>query len=134
MPTENSSVLKNFYFWIAFSWTSIIAFLCLESANNLPKIAIHNFDKLVHASFHFVLTFLWFLYFRNKKFQDKVRTAIAKAFLLSFCYGIAIEIAQKLFTTTRSADVFDVLANTIGALIAVFIVFRIKKIMEKQNL
>ena len=41
------------------------------------------------------------------------------SFLLSFGFGISIEILQELFTATRHADVFDVLANLTGATIAI---------------
>jgi len=41
------------------------------------------------------------------------------SFLLSFGFGISIEILQELFTTTRHADLFDVLANLTGATIAI---------------
>lgn len=42
-----------------------------------------------------------------------------KVFLVSVTYGILIEILQEVFTTTRKADIMDVLANAIGGLIAV---------------
>jgi len=40
-------------------------------------------------------------------------------------YGIAMEICQKLFTTTRTADVLDLLANTAGALVGLLIITKI---------
>jgi VanZ family protein len=47
------------------------------------------------------------------------------SFLFSVFFGIGIEIAQELFTTTRHAEVFDVLANLSGAtlMVAVVILF-----------
>lgn len=44
------------------------------------------------------------------------------SFLFSVFFGIGIEIAQELFTTTRHAEVFDVLANLSGATLAVAMV------------
>lgn len=44
------------------------------------------------------------------------------SFLFSVFFGIGIEIAQELFTTTRHAEVFDVLANLSGATLTVAMV------------
>ena len=52
------------------------------------------------------------------------------AVLFSFFYGIAIEIMQGLFTTTRSADVLDVLANVTGAILASVTILVLKKIIN----
>lgn len=52
------------------------------------------------------------------------------SFSLSVFFGITIEIVQGLFTTTRSADVFDVFANIFGATIGVLamaLFYKIKK-------
>ena len=42
--------------------------------------------------------------------------------MVSVFFGIFIEIAQQDFTTTRKADVLDVLANTAGALSALIVI------------
>jgi VanZ family protein len=60
------------------------------------------------------------------------RKKILKVLIASFLFGVLIEIFQGCFTTTRQADVMDVLANTIGAISAgiliYFIIKRIKKL------
>ncbi len=76
-------------------------------------------DKYVHFTFHFVFTWLWFLYFNHKKKGQRNSKTIIIVFFLSVFFGIAIEIMQELFTTTRKADVFDVMANMTGAIAAV---------------
>jgi VanZ family protein len=52
---------------------------------------------------------------------------------VSLCYGIVIELMQELFTTTRHADVFDVLANLTGATIAFLLLVIFKNIKSKTN-
>jgi VanZ family protein len=132
--TKNSLVHKNKYFWIAIFWTLTIAFLCLENSSDFPKIGINNLDKVAHFSFHFLFTILWFLSFRNQETKNNVKLAITKAFCLSVTYGIFIEIAQKLFTLTRKADFFDVLANSFGAFCALILVFVINKKIKDESL
>lgn len=97
-------------------------FLCLEDSNDLPKIKIQNLDKFVHASFHFVFVVIWFLYIRISKDSIHNKVRIKKVFWFSVLFGISIEFLQYFFTTTRKADVFDVFANIIGAILAVLAV------------
>ena len=74
-------------------------------------------DKYVHFTFHFVFTILWSYYFFV--LYDKVNFKIVLGIvLLSFIYGVLIEILQETFTLTRHADVVDVIANSAGAITA----------------
>ena len=111
-------MLKKIYLFAALTWTFSILFLCLATFNNLPEIAVKNADKYVHFIFHFGFVMLWFLYLDFNKPMKTGFKRIFVLFLLSFLFGVAIEIAQKLFTTSRNADVFDVAANTTGTLTA----------------
>lgn len=107
------------YFISSIIWALIIAFLCLESSAGLPKVKVFGIDKIVHCGFHFVLTGLLFTFFWNNNFIKNNNSFLKKAFLISLIYGILIEVAQQLFTTTRQADVLDVLANVTGAILAI---------------
>jgi glycopeptide antibiotics resistance protein len=48
------------------------------------------------------------------------------AFVFSFIFGISIEIMQELFTTTRSADFFDVMSNVFGSTLSVILIILLK--------
>ncbi|MDK2771512.1 VanZ family protein [Flavobacterium haoranii] len=111
---------RNF-FWLAIIWTLFITVLCLVSVNDLPSVSIQNKDKITHAMFYFVFVFLW-----GNAFTKNSKTFF-KVFVFAILYGIIIEIFQGVFTETRSADFFDVLANTFGALLGLLLLF-IKKI------
>ena len=124
--TNNLLVLNKIYLILALIWTTIVTFLCLINNNELPIPKFEkNTDKLGHMVFHIGITSLWFLYFKYKFVN--VKTALIQAFLFSFVYGILIEIAQGLFTTTRSTDILDVAANTTGALLVVTAILLIEK-------
>ena len=109
------------FFWAAFFWTGIIAYFCLVQLNNVPFATVSNLDKLVHTFFHLVFTSLWFLFFKKHLSNSNSLKPLLISFLLSFGFGISIEILQEFFTTTRHADLFDVLANLIGATIAILV-------------
>jgi VanZ family protein len=120
--TKHLSAHKNKIIYFAVLWTLAVTFACLVSFNKVPTISIKNIDKLVHVCFHFGIAFLWMLYFVIQKNIPKKKAAI-KAFVLSLFLGIIIEICQHVFTTTRRADFLDVIANTIGALLAIGLLF-----------
>lgn len=125
---------KQLYFWIAVFWTIIVSYLCLTSSNNIPQVSILYVDKLVHVFFHFVFTSLWILFFKTKIINSKKFSPFLTSFSLSVFFGITIEILQGFFTTTRSADIFDVFANITGASLAVLILFLYYKIKDSKNI
>ncbi|WP_414000076.1 VanZ family protein [Flavobacterium sp. W1B] len=128
--TKNLLVHKLIFFWLAFSWTAIVLVLCLISFNNVPSVNVQNFDKYVHVFFHFVFTFLWILFLKEQTKNGNSKKPYLVSFLFSVFFGMLIEIAQGAFTINRQADVFDVLANTTGAFLAVLVLsiyFRLKR-------
>jgi VanZ family protein len=127
-------VRKQFFCGVALTWTFLILFFCLTQSSNIPiiGIGIPHLDKLVHVFFHFVFTLLWFLFLRNQlKSRSNIRLLVI-SFSLSVFYGIGIEIMQGVFTTTRKADLFDVLANMSGALLAAFVIQMFFKIEDSK--
>ena len=56
------------------------------------------------------------------------------AWISSLFFGIAIELIQQYVTTTRNADIIDVLANSTGATFAVLLILKLNtynKIIDK---
>ena len=121
------------FFCAAVFWTGIIAYFCLVQLNNVPFANVSNIDKLVHAFFHFVFTSLWFLFFKKHFSNSNRLKPLLISFLLSFGFGISIEILQELITATRHADLFDVLANLFGAtsaIVGIFLWNRFNKVVR----
>jgi VanZ family protein len=125
-------VLKNAIFSLAIGWTILIAVLCLVKFNDLPSFGVSGADKYVHFTFHFVFTILWGFY-SWAKLNDITISKIGRVVILSFCYGILIEIFQEIYTKTRHADIFDVLANGTGALVALVFFVLIKRQKLQTN-
>lgn len=120
-------MLKRIFFYSAIFWTGVILFLCLLKSEEIPKINIQNLDKAIHAFLHFVFTSLWFLYFKKKWSSSNINKLLILSFIGSFFFGISIELLQLYFTTTRTADVFDVLANIVGSTLAIFTLILLNK-------
>jgi VanZ family protein len=130
---NNLSVPKQLLLIWAIICSGIITYFCLTSSSNIPAINFPSIDKIVHFCFHFGFTVSWILFFK-KELKGKEANDY-KAYLISFIFsvffGITIEILQGVLTTTRNPDVTDILANTIGATIAVFSAIAFRKQIDK---
>ena len=113
---------RNFFLFSAIIWSGLILYLCLKNSKDYKQIELPNIDKLVHFGFHFGFTILWFLYLKKKLNYSKKLTILFFIVIVSFLFGIAIELLQQYFTTTRTADVFDIVANTSGAFTAALLI------------
>jgi len=125
--TKNLLVPKYLLLSIALLWTGIVSYLCLVNSNEIPVVNIPNLDKCIHTFFHLVFTFVWFLFFARQLQYNSISKPLIFSAVLSFAFGITIEILQSLFTTTRSADILDVVANLVGTTLASFVVLSCKK-------
>ena len=111
-------------------WTGFVAYLCLVSSDKLPEVNVFKFDKLGHFTFHFILTILWFLFWKTT-YKTENKFALLKAFLFSFFFGVVIEVCQGAFTESRQSDIHDIFANSVGALTAVLFLYIIDKWRSK---
>jgi VanZ family protein len=123
-------VPKYLLFLVALFWTGIVSYFCLVNSSDIPTIDIPNLDKCIHAFFHLVFTFVWFLFFSKHLQIDLIFKPLMCSVVLSFVFGITIEILQNLITTTRSADVLDIVANMVGSILAIFVIV----ILNKSNI
>ena len=111
-------------------YTLFLTFSLLAPGKGLPSVSIPFFDKWVHIVALFLLTYVWLLY-RGLSYSKKI-TAIQLGFLC-FIYGIIIEALQHWFTASRTADVFDVIANGIGCLLGYIVFIKTRNIFISQK-
>lgn len=98
--------------WGAVLWTSIILFACTIPGNEIPKVNLFDhFDKVVHFALFFIFYCLWFFRWKAKWLW----------FILSILLGFAVEWYQLAFVPGRSFDVWDGVADSFGALVAVWV-------------
>jgi len=113
--------------------SGIITYFCLTDSSNIPSVNFPSIDKIVHFCFHFGFTISWILFFKKElkgKGADDYKAYLV-SFIFSVFFGITIEILQGVFTTTRAADVTDILANTIGGTTGVFTAIALKKTIDR---
>lgn len=112
-------MFKRYGFTIGFiCWILIITILSLSSFEDIDTegINIPHLDKLIHFFFYFVAAILGILLIRERtKGQFNLTRAIIISGLSVIIYGIIIEVIQDTFTENRSGELYDVLANSLGA-------------------
>ena len=113
-------LLERKFFWLALIWTFVITVASLVSVNSFSKIKSVGNDKIVHFLFYLFFVILWGLV---KRQNDSNRKYYLFVFLVAMSYGLIIEVLQEILTNTRQADFYDFLANTIGALTALVVLF-----------
>ncbi len=76
-------------------------------------------DKLVHVVLFGSLALSFFVHFEYSK-NTNLKSVRAKALVMIFCivYGIAMEYYQKYFVPSRGFEVKDMLADALGAILA----------------
>lgn len=120
MPKLTKSLFKDNFFIVALGITISIAYLSLMK---MPKVEVNisNIDKFYHSFAYFTLSFCWLFSFYKK---PKLKNIIVISCII---YGIVIEVLQDTLTMYRTGDFRDVLANTVGIVLGLFIYNQIFK-------
>ncbi|MBL4669736.1 MAG: VanZ family protein [Flavobacteriales bacterium] len=104
----------------AIIWLVVILILSGYPGNQLPKIAVWQFDKWVHTLMYGVLSFLVLIPY-SKQFSVKGNRFKIGLFIILFgiFYGGFMEILQNNIFINRSGNWIDFIANSLGAIIGV---------------
>ena len=112
------SLLENNAIYIAVFFTICILFGSLVKSEFIVVESISVSDKIYHLIAYFLLVLSWlYAFFKREKFEENVKYIILGCFI----FGIIIEILQGVITSYRTASYLDIVANTIGVLLAVVI-------------
>ncbi len=96
-------------------WIFAVTYASLKAPSHNPPpffLIFKNSDKLVHFTMYFGMCF-WIFY---STIDSERKRRYVVSLMASICYGIVMEILQKLTAMGRSMDVWDALANSLGAL------------------
>ena len=113
-------LLEGNAYTIAVFFTLFITFISLVSLKGMTQIKMENSDKLGHFLAYFLLSLSWFSALKNKFNNNLI-------IILLISYGIIIEVLQEVLTVHRQADFKDVLANSIGVILAYLLYQKINK-------
>lgn len=118
------NLLQANAYLIAIGLTAFIAYLSLDSFSEI-NMPIDNIDKIFHSLAYFFLALSWF--FAVEKSHSIFKYRIVVAFLV-IIFGIIIEVLQSSLTTYRTADYYDIMANSFGILIAMVLFNRLLRL------
>ena len=112
------SLLEDNAIYIAIFFTISITIGSLVKSDFIVVKSISVSDKIYHLIAYFLLMLSWLYVFCKKEtFQKNVKYVILGCII----FGIIIEILQGVITSYRTASYLDIVANTIGVLLAVLI-------------
>lgn len=96
----------------------VILYLSLansQSFDDVPFLNIPYFDKIAHFLMYFGLMSVIVFEHRN---EITGRAQVSLIGLIPFLYGILMEMLQLTITASRSGNIFDVIANSAGIIVA----------------
>ncbi|CAK7044332.1 MAG: VanZ family protein [Petrimonas sp.] len=113
----------------------IFTVTCLISSDDVPQLPqIIAWDKIAHFGMFFVLSAVsLFDYYRLHNGRPRMSRWVFWGFILPVIYGAAIELMQKYFFSSRSAELADFLADLLGSLTAWLIALFLYKKNRKQE-
>ena len=117
--------------YLGIFYTLFVTFLLLFPAIEAPKIGVPSFDKIGHVCVFAILVMVWLLYAFLK--SEAYRIRLFWVVLIVFFYGIVIEVLQGLFFQTRTAEGWDIVANSAGILLGWLIFQKIKKVFSPKS-
>lgn len=114
---------------IVFHWLPLVFYCTLifiQSSRpfpgNIPDILF--IDKVLHFFGYALLGVLFFRAYHTLPLKNRPRPMIFLSIISATLYGISDEIHQH-FVPTRSADIWDVLADMLGSIFGVLIIHHI---------
>jgi VanZ family protein len=121
------SKAKLLFLLPAILYTGLILYLSLINLADTPVKDLGMSDKMMHGGAYFGLGLLWML-FATFTFEDKgLFKRIIVISVISIAFGIFIEVLQDTLTSYRQLDFYDILANTIGVVVAGVFVWSLRK-------
>ncbi len=129
---QTHKMIRNNKFTIIISL--VILYLSLASASTFERFskleALPYADKFVHFGLYFAFTAI--LIFEHRNLFKDTRQLLLSA-LIPFFFGALMEFLQTDITTTRSGDVFDLLADSVGIAGALYLWLIIKPFYKEKS-
>lgn len=103
------------YTYPALMWAAFILLLTMTSGREFPEVTLISFDKMVHAFLFAVQSYLFVRGFMRQTYFIRLHyRPIVSSFLICILFGAATELMQAYLLNSRSGDIYDFFANTIG--------------------
>lgn len=111
-------------------WTLLILYLTLMPSESLPAVKVFSYDKIGHFGMFGGWTGLvgmYFFYIRKNVSVNLVLIMIAGIF-----FGAAIEFLQLTLPINRAFSWYDIMANSLGAVVAWLVLRKMRTDLQKH--
>ena len=108
--------------------TAVILYITLMPSDKIGSHSIYQYDKAGHFLLFFGWTFLFGLLMISIK---EVNANLFLIFLAGALFGILIELMQGWLPFGRSADLYDAIADVLGALSATLLLMAVRQRIPK---
>jgi len=116
-------------FWPALFWSAIIVFLLSIPGSDLPEessfLTIPYFDKWVHFGIFALFVVLWCWAVSLKKSAGNLVQKFIWITLAGILLGYLMELVQKYLVPNRDYDLWDVVADSAGAIAGLLFSLRV---------
>ena len=122
--SQTKKMIKNNLFTILIS--IIIVYLSFANASSFQGADLFNIpylDKIVHFGLYFLLMLVITIEHRKSLSTTRILIFIG---LIPVIFGSLIELLQSGLTTTRKADMLDIVSNSAGVICAIMLWILIK--------
>jgi VanZ family protein len=112
-------MIKNHKFSIIVSLA--ILYLSLANAKTFERIGFFDIpylDKIAHFGLYF--SFMSVIILEHRNYFDNTRKLISIA-IIPFAFGSIVELMQSGFTETRTGDIIDIMFNSAGIAVSLFL-------------
>lgn len=125
----NLLVPKQLLFAAGLLYTGVLTYLSLINLADTSVGKLGVSDKLMHLGAYFALAIMWLLFMlfnaENERFAKNIIVVCGACII----FGTFIEVLQHMLTEYRQLDLLDVLANSIGAIVAGALVWLLKEFL-----
>lgn len=114
MTTKLLLALKKWSLPIVIVYALILTISSLALVKGIPSLGFTFDDKIYHSLAYLIFTLLVYNYCNFKNYKNAITISV----IFVSTYGIIIEVLQYVLTTYRTFDIYDAIANVLGALFA----------------
>jgi VanZ family protein len=114
-------VVKKLLLLVAITFTIWLTVVSLINLDGVPSLGSSFDDKIYHFFAYALLAFLWVTYFKSSPKKNSVLIV----FLVTFSFGVLLELIQHQLNQNRTYDIFDLMANCLGVIFGTLIALKI---------
>jgi len=112
--------LPAFCWILPVGWMAAVFYLSCQEEDDVSRLGNLFPDYINHGAAYFLLAFLLFIALQRTR---RVGFNVSFAIVVGWClvFGLGMEFAQKYLTETRHFSLLDLLADGVGAALAVLL-------------